>query len=220
MTISKEEASEIIKEYPALAAAVQTINENHPGGFISLVDYTATSGRTSPETSSYVINGNVIYANVLRRSIEMAREITAERLAMDTAEVNMRRDPEKAMKVRLEVNGTFPYADAALSEEIMSMERRLAKIEDGEAPDETHYELMGAGCKRHRDSDTLHIQGLLVTKRISIHGVYKQVNSNPKTLCKKELKRQLPIGKWRQFRLGTDNFDHVAVAGQTIRKGA
>ncbi len=197
--MTTEQAKELTREFPALAAAVSALHGNARGGFISLTNYTAHSGRIEPETSSYMLNGKISYENTLRRSIEMVEDGT-----ISVADVcnSASADAETVKK--------------AMAEQLKSWHKSLDRIESGEPPDETHYEHFGAGAKRHRETGILHVSGLLVRKTIKTPGTYKPVKSALKTLAKKALVRMTPMGKWRQFRLSVDRYERVAVGGKVI----
>jgi len=197
--MTREQAREIVREFPALAAAIGALHENARGGFIGITNYTAHSGRVEPETSMYTLNGNVSYENVLRRSIEMVEDGTVT-VADICKSANV--DAETAKK--------------AMGEQLKSWHKSLDRIESGEPPDETHYEHFGAGAKRHRETGILHVSGLLVRKTIKRPGTYKPVKSALKTLAKKALVRMTPAGKWRQFRLSAGRYERVAVGGRVI----
>lgn len=210
----------ITKEYPELARAVTALHENHPGGFIGITEYTSTSRRIVPETSNWIINGHVRYDLVLQRSLEMVERMDPRRIALETAWKLRKHDHAKAMKIAARVGGSYPVAEAAVNEVRMSIERSLAKFEQGEPPDETHYKQLGAGAKRHIETGHLHLSGLQVEKRVVSPGEYKPVNSAPKTLVKQAIQRRLPLGKWRQFRLSPDKFKRVNVAGLVVEGAA
>lgn len=198
--LTKNQAEELINEFPALARAVQFLHDNAPGGFIGITRYTAHSKRLVPETSDVQLNGHVNYGNVLRRSVAMVEDGT-----ITVAEV--------ARKACVDAD----TAREAIAEQVTSWRKSLDRFDDPtQGPDETHYEHLGAGAKRHRETGILHISGLLVRKIIRVPGQYKPVKSKPKTLAKQALVRMTPMGKWRQYRLSEERFERVAVAGSVI----
>ena len=191
--------NDITSKYPALANAVRFLHENARGGFVSITGYTAKSGRIEPETSDYTINGNVSYLNTLCRSMALVADgdITPEMVA-ETAGVDLL------------------VAETAIGEQMASWERTVNRIEDGDGPSEDHYEHLGAGAKRHIDTGYVHVMGLVVSKNVQVRGIYKKVNSAPKTIAKKTLVRMTPMGKWRQFRLSPERFERMAVASHVV----
>lgn len=67
------------------------------------------------------------------------------------------------------------------------------------------------GVKYHRDTDTLHLYGLVSQKRVLIPGTYKKVNSRPLTIAKKKLTALTSVGKFRQFKITASNVDAIKV---------
>lgn len=197
--MTTEQAKELTSEFPALAAAVSALHNNARGGFIALTNYTARTGRIEPETSNYMLNGRVNYANTLRRSIEMVEDGTVS-----------------VADVCKSANADAETVKKAIAEQLKSWHKSLDRLETGDPPDETHYEHFGAGAKCHKETGILHVSGLLVRKTIKTPGTYKPVKSALKTLAKKTLVRMTPMGKWRQFRLSADRYERVAVGGRVI----
>ena len=67
------------------------------------------------------------------------------------------------------------------------------------------------GIKLHKESDTLHLFGLLVHKRVLIPGNYKKVNHRPLTTAKNKLKKMCVVDRFRQFRLTNANLTAINV---------
>jgi hypothetical protein len=92
-------------------------------------------------------------------------------------------------------------------------EKTVEEIEDGYT---RFFDDNGSyikGVKLHTATDTLHIYGLVVHKRLIIPGNYKTVNSKPLTIAKDKLRHLTPVGKFRQFRLLPEQVDAIAVEG-------
>ena len=54
-------------------------------------------------------------------------------------------------------------------------------------------------------------QGLVVHKRVLIPGNYKEVKSRPLTMAKNKLKRDLPVSKFRQFKITSEQVEEINV---------
>jgi hypothetical protein len=68
-----------------------------------------------------------------------------------------------------------------------------------------------AGVKWHTGNEELHLWGFRIWKRIIVPGVYPEVKSRPLTIEKNKLRAQLPLSRFRQFRLTADNFERLCV---------
>jgi len=69
------------------------------------------------------------------------------------------------------------------------------------------------GVKLHEESNTLHIYGLVVNKKVIMPGTYKTKNSKPLTIAKDKLRRLCPVGRFRQFKITPDQLDGISVEG-------
>lgn len=67
------------------------------------------------------------------------------------------------------------------------------------------------GIKLHEASNTIHISGKVIHKNVKKSSHKKEVNSKPLTLAKQKISENLPISKWRQFKLTPDRLSSVAV---------
>ena len=67
------------------------------------------------------------------------------------------------------------------------------------------------GIKLHRDSDTLHLFGLIHLKRVLVPGTYKTVNSRPLTIEKRKIQKLCPADRFRQFRLLPTQVEKITV---------
>jgi hypothetical protein len=71
------------------------------------------------------------------------------------------------------------------------------------------------GVKLHKATDTLHLFGLLVHKRVIMPGNYKKVNHKSLTIIKNKLKKMCVVEKFRQFRIDSNvesiNVNHISL---------
>lgn len=67
------------------------------------------------------------------------------------------------------------------------------------------------GVKLHVATDTLHLYGLVVHKRVMMPGMYKHTNRKPLTIAKDKLRHLTPVGKFRQFKITPSQVDRISV---------
>ena len=72
------------------------------------------------------------------------------------------------------------------------------------------------GVKLHTATNTLHLYGTFVSKVIHQKGIYLPTNKKALTIEKDKLRRQLPISKYRQFKITPDNVTSIAVEKLTL----
>lgn len=160
--------------------------------FVSLNEYVNSSG----EVSNYNLVFHVSYASLLERSIaELGVYIP---------------DDEVESKAKDEL--------------ISSYEDSLKKLETKtlEELEENYLHFRDSsgnyikGIKLHKDSDTLHLYGTVLNKKVIVPGNYKEVKSKPLTLAKNKLAKSLPVSKWRQFKICTGQVKSIKVENISI----
>jgi hypothetical protein len=73
------------------------------------------------------------------------------------------------------------------------------------------------GIKIHRDTGTLHIYGLLHQKRVLMPGIPKKpINSKPLTIAKRRLESVCSVGRFRQFKITSENVDSISVENMNL----
>lgn len=74
------------------------------------------------------------------------------------------------------------------------------------------------GVKLHDSQDVLHLIGFRVHKNILLKGKYPPDNRAAKTIAKDDIRQNLPIGKFVQFKLVPGKFRKLVVKGMTIEE--
>lgn len=72
------------------------------------------------------------------------------------------------------------------------------------------------GVKLHDETNTLHLYGLVNSKVVLEPGEYPVVNSSALTLAKNELRRGLPVSRFRQFVIAPGKVKHISVQGMKL----
>ena len=67
------------------------------------------------------------------------------------------------------------------------------------------------GVKLHQETNTLHLYGLVVHKRVIVPGTYAKRNRKPLTVAKDRLRAMCPVSKFRQFKITQDQVDSISV---------
>jgi hypothetical protein len=74
------------------------------------------------------------------------------------------------------------------------------------------------GVKLHTATDTLHLYGLVVNKRVIVPGVYpqKKVTQKPLTIAKDKLRHLTSVGKFRQFKILASKLESISVENLSL----
>jgi phage-related protein len=126
----------------------------------------------------------------------------------------LERSIEKLEKMKL----TEPLQKQAQQELLTSFRASLEKMEDvHEDLDEAYERYMDEkgntvkGVKRHKDTNTLHLYGSVVHKRVILPGEYQKKNQKALTVAKDKLRRTLPVGAFRQFKIEPGQVEKIVV---------
>lgn len=165
---------------------VAELSKLRPGStFLTLKGYR----NASSEVADYSIIFHMSYKNALERSIT-----TLEAVVPVT-------DLEATAKQEL----------------IDGYSQSLKRIEDKEEIDDAYTRFFDSdgtpikGVKLHTESETLHLYGLVVHKKVIMPGNYKKVNKKELTIAKDKLRKLCPVEKFRQFKILPDQVDKITV---------
>jgi len=146
-------------------------------------------------TARYTLNLGFKYITLLERSIQ-------------------------ELKTKMELNEFKSDELLAANEVLNSLEKSLEAQKNGtQSDDYTRKGLMtpiGNGVSINHDN-SIQIFGLVQSKKVLIEGAPKKpVNSKPMTILKNQIKKDLPISKFREFALDKDAMQVMRINGDTI----
>lgn len=108
----------------------------------------------------------------------------------------------------------------AIAEVKESLEKSISFQSQGQQnPDYTKkglYRNLGAGINVNENDNTIQFFGLIHSKVVLQPGIRKPVNSAPLTIVKNQIRKLLPIGKFREFALDAGNIQTVKMQGETL----
>lgn len=160
--------------------------------FLNLHKYCNGAG----EVADYNIIFHISYENALKRSVAILESLVP--------------DSDLQALAKHELLEGYHTSISKLKE---------TAIEDIEDIDDGYTRFFDAdgsyikGVKLHDKTGILHLYGLVHQKRVIAPGFYKKVNSKPLTIEKRKLERTVPLGKFRQFKLGSDQVEKISVEG-------
>jgi len=178
---------------PTNASFVSELSKFRPGStFLTLHKYRNAGG----EIADYSIVFHMSYESAVKRSITALESITPTT------------DLEKVAK----------------SELMASFIKSLEMINNPPEPSDTDtYDVFtdenGAlikGVKVHRKTNTLHLFGLIVHKKLYMPSGVRVVNHLPLTLAKNKLRENCPVSKFRQFKIVPNQIDRITVQSKDL----
>lgn len=172
---------------------LQFINEfsglKNNSTFISLIKYR----NEHSEVANYSVVYNINYRNALLKSMKTISDI----VPTNQLEVVARQELLDSFRSSLEKKSL---------EEAGLVYRKFY--------DENNIPVKG--IKLHVPTNTIHLYGLVVHKRIIIPGDYPTRNKRELAIIKDKFRSMTSIGKFRQFKITPNNVDHISIRGNSI----
>lgn len=149
------------------------------------------------EIADYSIAFHFSYENALKKSIEVLSKL-------DLTE-------KLELQARTELLNSFAMslARGAASPELEERDPTFSYFKG----DDGNYV---KGVKLHAATDTLHLYGLVVHKRVLMPGLYASKNRRPLTVAKDKLRYLTPVGKFRSFKMTSFQVDSISVENVSL----
>lgn len=107
--------------------------------------------------------------------------------------------------------------DAIAADELLtSFRKTLDGTQDGYTKAETYKDTAIRGLKVNTVDNSLQLFGLTQSKVVLVPGTFKTVKSAEKTIAKNKLRRELPVGKFREYALDSGAILAARMNGETL----
>ena len=214
-----------------LTSTLEVLGGIVKGGFATIKGYVATSGRAEPETADVTFTSAFSTENLYNKEVALLSALTLE-------EVNTSKVEEKMITTKKKLTMAEQF-DICIEKKIASLEKTLSGDRTGahRQAHDTFYAVSSIGVKCHLSTtkgadgmelvlvngfpivNSIQVSCLDVSKRVSIAGVYKKVNSGPKVLMDRAIEKALRAKGLRQFktrRLSAERFTSLAISKEVI----
>ncbi len=104
----------------------------------------------------------------------------------------------------------------AANELLESFNKTIAGKQDGYTKSHIYQDTAIKGIKINSNDDSLQLFGLQQSKVVIIPGTYKEVKSRPLTIAKNNIRKQLPIDKFREYALDKDVIQSARLNGLVL----
>ena len=210
--------SEIASNETVRSAIVGLINDAQHGGFMSVSGLRPKTGHG--EVANYLFCKGINYGNAVAVSLAKLAEIESDSAFQITVTRGVWKNaagafsPTGRKSKEYDTSGTvtktYGMKDAALL-------AALAKVRQGlvaPAPVTKEYAKLGNGV--YEADGVIYLRDLrLVSKTVVIHGDYPFSASGEETAIADALRRDMPVGKYREFRLDGD-YDAITLGGMEL----
>ena len=160
--------------------------------FLSLSSYRNEHG----EVADYSIVFHMSYENALKRSIMILEGVVPE-------------DDMQAVAQKELMDGYNKSLDRMSEISIEEIDDAYTRFFDNDG----NYI---KGVKLHTATDTLHLYGLVNSKRVIVPGLYPHHNKRALTVAKDKLRKMCPVNKFRQFKILPSQVDRIAVENLSL----
>jgi len=155
--------------------------------FLAISDYHSSFG----DVADYSIVFHVSYESLLKRSIDQLLQYQP----VDDIEAQAKKELLDGYAKSLQKISSTP----------------IEELSDGYKHFKDENGSWIKGVKLHEDTGTLHLYGTVVHKKLKQAGDKKETNSKPLTLAKSKLSKDLPVSKWRQFKIAPTQVGKICV---------
>jgi hypothetical protein len=208
--------NEIEENAAAREALISIMSDAKHGGFMRINGFQSKGGHGEIQDTTYCKGIN--YGEAVKRSLAMLEEIEAD----DAFKATVTRGPwnnvggvenptgrkSKVFCNPLTVTETYRKGDAGMTEALAKVRKALT----APARPAKEYEKLGNGVYKD-DAGTIFVRDLrLVNKTVVVKGDYPFKASKAVTALTNAIKKDMPIGNYRMFRLDAE-FDKVVLGG-------
>ncbi len=189
-----------------------------PNEVISPVSFSIALAHVIGQTANLVANG-AKFASVTYTSKETG-EVARHTLLLGCKYGNLLKASRKVIARKRPAN---EMGKKAKENVLASLDKSIEANANGTVSDaytcKGVYESIegtAGAVKAHVEDGVFHLQGVTVSKVVLVPGVHKPDTRRPLTKAQDDLKKGLPISKFRQFRLSPENMMNVRMGGRDI----
>ena len=211
--------SDLTDNAVARETLIKVIADSKHGGFMRINGFKSKGGHGEIQDTTYC--KGISYPNAVKKSLELLEAVEKDADLSITITRGVWKDVNGKVNPTNRKSKVFSVSDKVTetySADSDTMLEALAKVRKGlENPRPTKdYTSLGNGIFVDEATDTLFVRDLrLVSKTVVVKGDYPFKASGAVTSLKGAIERDMPIGKYRQFRLDAD-FDKIALGGNEL----
>ena len=212
VTYSKQE----IAENPAVRAAIVGLiaNAKH-GGFMAVSGFRPKTGYG--EVQNAVFCKGINYGNAVTASLAKLVEVESDSAFQITVTRGVWKNAAGALGRKSKEYGTSGTVTKTYGMKDAALLAALAKVRQSlvaPAPSTKVYNVLGNGV--HEADGIIYLRDLRsVSKTVIVHGDYPFSASGEETAIADALRRDMPVGKYREFRLDGD-YDAITLDGMEL----
>lgn len=211
----------------ARQALVSIIGDAKHGGFMRIHGFKSKTGHGEVQDTTYC--KGITYPNAVKKSLEMLEVIEADKTftitvtrgvwESENGEVSLSGRKNKAFSIEGTRTETYNMESPSYDNDSIVLQEAIAKVRksltDPQRPVK-EYKSLANGVYEDEETGTLYIRDLrLVKKTIIVHGDYPHKAGSEVVAVADAIKRSMPIGNYRMFRLDAD-YESITLGGVEI----
>lgn len=211
----------------ARQALVSIIGDAKHGGFMRIHGFKSKTGHGEVQDTTYC--KGITYPNAVKKSLEMLEVIEADKTftitvtrgvwESENGEVSLSGRKNKAFSIEGTRTETYNMESPSYDNDSIVLQEAIAKVRksltDPQRPVK-EYKSLANGVYEDEETGTLYVRDLrLVKKTIIVHGDYPHKAGSEVVAVADAIKRSMPIGNYRMFRLDAD-YESITLGGVEI----
>ena len=214
--------SELTNNSDAVKAIVTMMSDAKHGGFMRVNGFQSKGGHGEIQNTTYC--KGISYENAVKNSLALLEEIESNANLDVTVTRGVWKDADGNISPTNRKNKVYTLADTVTETygyNSPEVQEALVKVRNGlENPRPSkEYTKLGNGVYVDETSDTIYLRDLRVVSKVVVSkGDYPFTASGAVTAIKSAIEKDMPIGKYRMFRLDAD-FTSISLGGIELSNG-
>ena len=179
----------------------KTINGS---SFVGVREYTNSKG----EVSNQLLRVGYNYTNLLKKDFKKLQQLEISSVIEKYGQETATKAYEELLTSLAKLLATEEEKEELRKQNDSTMKRSDAQID-------AHITL-ATGIQQNKESGKIFVVGICERKKVLVEGEYKKVNSRPKTLAKKDIKKLAELTNDKIRRFTFNDISEVKMQGVTI----
>jgi len=172
--------------------------------FVGVRGYENSKGEISNQTLLVGFN----YANMLKKDLELLKKLNIKTIIKKYGEEVATTAYSELLVSLAKLTATEKEKEELAAKGDSTMNRSNGQLDA--------FTTLATGIKQHNDTGKIYVTGLGVAKTVLAEGTYPTVNSRPKTLAKKEIKKLANLSNDKIRRFTFDDISVLKLQGATV----
>lgn len=214
---------------PKQIQALETLTSTNAGGFAVIHDYVSTSKRIKPETADITFVSRFSYERMNKRKLAALEALTLDDIKADCKHEKLTALDEPTLDA--EFNKRKSYLIESINKTLsgdrsdsrrQAHDRCYCRIAEGirvhyKTVEDSHGIMQPVLLDGAPIAETILIEAIEISRKVTVPGEYKPVNSGTQVLIGNVIMKHMPKGtKFKALSLDDDKFSSLSIAGKDM----